>query len=391
MMSSSGFRLSSIRYRGLRNLSPAQLSVDSGLNVFVGANGAGKSALLEALHILATGKSFRATRLRSAVSWGEDGLLLNGRWSSESADYRVGTSCRFDGTRSELMIGNVDSSRLDILKKFPLIFIGAESLKFFEEGPSFRRRQLDMGAFHVEHSYLESWRRYRRALSQRNTILRTRPIPSSNLVRLLSPWDEEMSVHAQKLHRCRAVFTTELQVALADFSAQLGLSPGLTLRLKPGWDPDASLTSQLAASLAKDQSVGYSLRGPHRDDLVLSLNKRNALNAMSRGQQKAFMLAFFLAMSRVIAKVSGHRPVLLLDDLGAELDSAHQKIILDYLAATPFQSFVTLVAGEASPDLPEVATLFHVKHGLVYKCYNTPVISNGPDDQPHVEFNKRYL
>ena len=391
MIPGQGFRLCTIDYRGLRNLTAAQLEFQKGLNIFVGDNGTGKSALLEAVHLLASGKSFRAARLKSAVAWGDPGFVLRGHWSSQSSAYRVRSSHRFDGKESDLKFGSTSCTRVEILKQFPLLFVGAESLKFFEEGPGFRRRQLDIGGFHVEHSYLDSWRRYRRALSQRNAILRSSSIPSNTLRRLLSPWDEEMANYAQHLHRSRSQFSTKLQAVLTTFTGSLGLPEGLSLRLKPGWDPDVGLQEQLEGNLEKDLSLGYSLRGPHRDDLVLKLNNRGALNAMSRGQQKAFMLAFFLSMSQVMAQKSGRYPLLLFDDLAAELDNQHQKTLLSYLAGAPFQSLVTLVEARPEAELPDSAAMFHVKHGAIYRCYNGPIISNGPDPHPHVEFNERYL
>jgi DNA replication and repair protein RecF len=178
---------------------------------------------------------------------------------------------------------------------------------------------------------------------------------------------------------------------LATFTVALGLPDGLRLQLRPGWDPSGHLDEQLSANIEKDLAVGYSLRGPHRDDLHLSLNNRSALSAMSRGQQKAFMLAFFLGMAEVMTQTSGRAPLLLFDDLGAELDSVHQATILNYLNDAPFQSLVTLVEIGTQVEPPPTAAMFHVKHGAIYRCYNGPVISNGPDPHPHVEFNERYL
>ena len=92
-----------------------------------------------------------------------------------------------------------------------------------------------------------------------------------------------------------------------------------------------------------------------------------------------------------MAQFSERYPLLLLDDLGAELDQGHQATVMDHLAQAPFQSLVTLVDAGTGLELPEAAAMFHVKHGLIYKCYNGPVISNGPDPDSHVEQNERYL
>lgn len=363
--------LSAVSFRGIRNLQPDTIAPTPALNLFLGNNGAGKSALLEAVNLLTTARSFRSSRIRAAIAWGEPGFLVSGRFrqpasgrsTSDTSSDSTALTHRFDGSESRISLGSSNRlTRLELLQRFPSVFVGAESLKFFEDGPSFRRRQLDTGAFHVEHGYIESWRRYQRALSQRNALLRNPALPSPST---FAPWENELAACAIHLHRSRAAFCTEISSALVEFSEQLDLPAGLSLRLRPGWTPDADLSLQLHDYRARDHRAGYTLRGPHRDDLTLTLKGRSALNAISRGQQKAFMLAYFLALANVIAQHGGIPPLFLLDDLGAELDSAHQSLILAYLAASPIQSLVTMVSIAPSVETPSNSKVFHVEQGCI--------------------------
>jgi len=183
-------KLRSVSYRGIRNLQPDTITPAPGLNLFIGDNGAGKSALLEAVNLLTTARSFRSSRIRTTVSWGEPGFLVNGRFhypaSAESDNDSISLNHRFDGSESRITLGSSNRlTRLELLSRFPSVFVGAESLKFFEDGPSFRRRQLDTGAFHVEHAYIDNWRRYQRALSQRNALLRAPTLASPQT---FAPW-----------------------------------------------------------------------------------------------------------------------------------------------------------------------------------------------------------
>ena len=360
--------LSAISFRGVRNLQPDTIAPTPGLNLFIGDNGAGKSAFLEAVNLLTTARSFRSSRIRAAISWGEPGFLVSGRFqchdsSNATAGDGICLQHRFDGKESRITLGSSNRlTRLELLSRFPSVFVGAESLKFFEDGPSFRRRQLDNGAFHVEHRYIASWRRYQRALAQRNALLRSATIPSPKSI---APWESELAASAQAMHRSRDAFCIEISDSIGQFSGQLGLPEGLSLRLRPGWQPGSDLAQQLDDYRERDYRAGYTLRGPHRDDLILMHQQRNALNAISRGQQKAFMLAYFLALAEVVRKHGSRPPLFLLDDLGAELDPDHQRHILNYLATAPIQSLLTLVSVDSAIALPPASKVFHVEQGRI--------------------------
>ena len=377
--------LGSISFRGIRNLAPATLALRPGLNLVTGENGAGKSAILEALNLLTTARSFRSTRLRNIVTWEGNGFSVQGRYTTaDSAAPRppaIELSHRYDGNESLLHLGAGNRlSRLEVLQRFPSLFVGAESLKFFDDGPAFRRRQLDIGAFHVKHSYIDSWRRYQRALSQRNALLRSPRLPNAAA---LAPWDQELSNQAEELLECRSLFCDLLEGFFAQHLQTLGLVKDLNIKLKTGWNRETPLSEQLSESVERDFRAGYTLRGPHRDDLVLRVGQRSAASALSRGQQKAFMLALFLSMSEVMLKQTQRPPLLLVDDLGAELDSSYQGAVLDWLSTSPMQSLVSFISPAGGVTLPKDATVFHVEQGRIKQCYNGTDTSTGTTDTDH--------
>lgn len=360
-------QLRSIRLQGLRNLEPIEVELAAGLNLVSGGNGAGKSSVLESILLLATGKSFRTSRLSNVVSWGQSGFVVGGQWC-DAQGLTLRSGHRFQ-KESQLLLGGKPTSRLDLLQRFPTVFIGAESLKFFEDGPGFRRKQLDRGGFHVEPDYLSSWRRYQRALVQRNRLLKS---PNTADGGQLRAWAVELDLAARHLGDARRYFVDRLKAAFAQYRNKCGAPDALTLEYRPGWDLDGTLVDQLDALVDKDRAAGFTGKGPHRDDLALVLNGRQALNGLSRGQQKAFMVAFFLALAEVIHQSSGRSPLLLLDDLPAELDTAHQCRILDTLIGARLQAVMTALDPDPSAFRPyqHSVTRFHVKHRTIYKCYN---------------------
>jgi len=368
--------LRSASIRGVRNLEAKKLDLNPGLNLFTGENGAGKSALLEAINILTTARSFRSSRLQAVTTWEAAGFLITGRFShADRTPPSQELSHRFVGNESEIRIGSVNRlTRLELLQRFPSLFVGAESLKFFEDGPSFRRRQLDIGAFHVEHGYIDHWRRYRRALSQRNALLRSAVRPSNAS---LAPWSQELSDHAAHLQACRTNFCDQLQRKFAAIYHEFGLPAGLSIHLRYGWDESRPLAEQLEENGDKDYRAGYTLRGPHRDDLLLRQGRRSAINTLSRGQQKAFMLALFVSMAEIMQHCNLAPPLLLLDDLGSELDEAHQGAVLERLSESGMQALVTLVSLHNTIQLPEQTTVFHVEQGCIKQCYNGSDTSTG--------------
>ena len=175
-----------------------------------------------------------------------------------------------------------------------------------------------------------------------------------------------MAMAASEIGGVRSRF---FEVYLRQFEAlrpQFALPESLSLGYRVGWDSDTRLERQLEAARDKDPRLGYSSVGPHRDDLTLTSDSRSALNALSRGEQKAFMLCFTIALRQFVTELSGDAPLLLVDDLGAELDESRQVRILSLLGNLDGQVLVTSVARPIAASSPETR-VFHVEQGAISK------------------------
>ncbi|HEX6832812.1 MAG TPA: DNA replication and repair protein RecF, partial [Rudaea sp.] len=230
-------------------------------------------------------------------------------------------------------------------------------------GPSEERRSyLDWGVFHVEPRYPEWSRRYRRALQQRNALLKTDPDPAE-----LASWTQELVAAAEPIAIARAAYFSALQPKLRILSAELIPELGDPIfRCRQGWDEGMPLGTAVERSLDLDRLRKYTARGPHRADWSIQFQHAPAREQLSRGQEKLCAIVCMLAQAQLFRDARGEWPIVLLDDLASELDIAHQNAVLRMLLAQDAQ---VLMTGTEIPaglrDTPAPIRRFHVEQGQV--------------------------
>jgi DNA replication and repair protein RecF len=258
-----------------------------------------------------------------------------------------------EGVRREELVGAV-----------PLVFVGTDQEGIVDGGPEVRRRLLDWGVFHVEPGFLGHWRRYARALRQRNAQLREGGPSGLNL----SVWEREMAEAAGPIDRARAAYAAQLIGEVGALLAELGPQlPPVSLSFRPGWaSGEWGLEGVLAQERETDRRLGFTGSGPHRADMAVGVSGRRGARFLSRGQKRLVAIATALAQTRILLRHTSRSPVVLLDDLAAELDRDTQGTILDHLTGSGCQSFLTTtdpaLADMAEADLDR---WFHVEHGEI--------------------------
>lgn len=353
--------VSELRIDGVRNLTDLSLELHPRCNVFVGANGAGKTSILEALSYLATGRSFRSGRHREVIQREKGEMTIFVRLSHDGQQHRLG----LQRTDSQ-WVGRVDGDRVSALselaKQIPWTVFHPGSHELIEGSPEHRRRLLDWTVFHVEHDYLNQWRRYRRALRQRNAALRTgRPVTEAVV------WDRELIETAEAIN---AVRQRIFELYAAEFSSLLprltNHLQGVSLQLRRGWDKARSFEKVLTGSVEEDFRAGFTRSGPHRADLVLTDEGGRVSKRLSRGQQKICCLGLLLAQSQLYGKLSEGVLVMALDDLVSELDQTHQE---EAIRVAMDQNVQLIVTGVEAPKALEGMAIdhkvFHVEHGRI--------------------------
>lgn len=346
--------LDRLTVQGLRNLTAFDLKPGPGVNWFFGVNGAGKTSVLEAIHVLARGRSFRTANVPGVIQHGAESLSVVVHRADSGA--MLGVERRPDGWRGR--IDGRDSRRIsEFALRLPLVLIEPDSHRLIDGGPDRRRQYLDWLLFHVEHSYLKTWQRFARLLKQRNAGLKS---GADN--RTLDAIEAEFVSAAQVInalrHRQVAALSGTLKALCQDLAFTL---PGpVELTYRPGHAADKQLSELIGEYRDRDRERGFTRHGPHRADLALTCGGHPAAIEMSRGQQKLLAILLQLAHLQMLSEHADCAPILLVDDPVSELDERHLGILLDWLEAAEVQSWVTATI----PGRPGMA-MFHVEQGVV--------------------------
>jgi DNA replication and repair protein RecF len=344
-------RIAQLRAENFRLFAHLSLSPGDGLNFFTGENAAGKSSLLEAVYCAARAKSFRAGQLALKL---QDAQGLE---EQIGLQWNAAEGLRMRSSQEPALTTAALAGRV------PTQILEPDLHRLVQEGPGYRRSFLDWGLFHVEQSFLPLWRRYQRALRQRNLALRAqRPAPE------IQAWDPELAVQGEALHQLRQQYLEQL---IPRFRAELAdLLPGndAGIELSRGWPERADLAAALHQSLSRDQRQGSTSEGPHRMEFRIRLDGHHIKGRISRGQQKLLISALLLAQATQIGEQGRGHPVLLVDDLTAELAQEYQERLLARFSRYPGQRFITSFEAPASLSRLTDLRLFHVEHGEVRQC-----------------------
>lgn len=357
--------LSRLEIAHVRNLQSVSLLPHPRLNLLTGLNGSGKSSVLEAIHLLGLGRSFRSGRARRLVNDEQSACTVFAGFEDQG---QAGIQRGANGDTALKLNGRAQVTMAELAQRLPLLLLDPESMDLLDAGSKPRRAQMDWGVFHVEHRFYPVWLRYQRALKQRNSLLRSGSMGRSES----APWDKELADSAALLHQLRQDYLQRWQPL---WQARIqGFLPGMELALEysPGWDVELSLAELLAQSWDRDVERGHTQVGPHRADLRVKLGTAPADELLSRGQKKLVVCALKLSQIELLRE-AGRSCVLLVDDLASELDAGARQRLIDYLAASGAQVFITAIEQEAVAPLllgigliqGEGFKVFHVEHGTL--------------------------
>jgi DNA replication and repair protein RecF len=321
-------RVLSVQMRDFRSYARAEAHLGEGLTVVHGANGAGKSNLLEALYFGCTGHSQRTRSERELVRFGAQAARVAIGLCSEGRKHELAVGFQ-PGLPKHMTADGAPVERLTEVEQRPLVSVfSPDRLELLKGPPSVRRAHLDRLVAALWPPRAATRHEYSRALAQRNALIAG--IRASRASRATLPtWDLEFARCALKLGEDRAAVVSLLAEPFTERAVQLGLSgePRLEYRPRSAATSVEELAAELAARLARDLERGFSTHGPHRDELSLARDGRELRTYGSQGEQRLALLALLLAERSVLAHERDRVPLMLLDDVMSELDVTRRELL----------------------------------------------------------------
>jgi DNA replication and repair protein RecF len=314
--------------RNFRNYASLEVEFSPKVNLIKGNNAQGKTNLLEALFFLSTGRSFRTSQLADLIRWNEPFFYLEAEFIKDNILQTIKLS--FDGQAKKMHYNNTEFSHFtNLLGMLPTVMLAPEDINLIMGAPAERRRLLDLHIAQIDPVYVYHISRYYKAVKQRNYLLRHKKEDG------ISSWEQIMAAAAAYIHHKRTAVIAELQKPLAQAMERLSKNQDL-LELK--YHP--SFTEDYAQSRAKEMHLGVTLAGPHRDDLIFTINGKEAKMFASQGQKRGAITALRLAQWDHFAQVTETLPILSIDDFGVHLDTNRHELLLDEMK-TRGQVFLT--------------------------------------------------
>lgn len=319
--------------------------------VLAGGNGSGKTSIMEGIYCAARGRSFRSATVAEVVRSGQDIARVLVRARNDTA-HLLGMALQ-----ARQRIVHLDGAPADLTEiagTVPVEYLGGETTRLVQGTPAVRRRFMDWALFHVEPGFLPVWRDWYRAHRQRNALLKAQAVAAE-----LAPWTEAVARHGASVSAFRAELLKDLGRRF-DRMEKPGPLGGLHLSFRQGWR-GTSLGEALRASAGREAHAGRAVVGPQLDDWGVEGPFPGGA-ALSRGQAKLASLMLFRCQADVMAGAS-RRPVLLIDDVAADLDGAALRHAIGLWSGSGFQVWLSVLAEDIGLDLPGRAARFHVEQG----------------------------
>ncbi len=352
----------------LRNLQGVDVLPSSQLNFIFGDNGSGKTSLLEAISILAHGRSFRTSKFRGLIAHDHPHFSLFARLAREGfGEVSLGVQRALVGEAVFKVNGERTYSSASLASQLPMQIMNASSFALLEGSSKVRRQLFDWLVFHVKHEFGPYWRDYSRCVKHRNSLLRRVKITRSEL----APWDRELVRLGNLIHTARVDCLQPFMETVPKLLEEGDLPKSLNIQLsyEPGWDLEQGFAGQLSAYFERDLRYGYTTIGAHKSELKIRAQGTQAHEVLSRGQQKTLIAALYIAELRVYQSLNSTPCVLLVDDLPAELDRHHVEVLGRWINELDMQVFITGINLGAMLDFWPINTkqrkVFHVKHGNI--------------------------
>lgn len=305
-------------FRGLKN----NIYGLEKINNLVGENGSGKTSFLEALYLLCTGVSFLTTATETIANHITNEFVVQGILGSNNEPNKIVVSYKHQSKTYSLNNKKITQGKMFL--RHPLCLVDAFANRVVSGTPDNRRKTIDRALFHVEQEYVLEHRAYSKCLKQRNRALKERRPPKQ-----VSAWDENLSMHGEKITKMREKHISEIKGSFEEMS-RLFLGKEAKLEFTKGWKGD-SLYEALERNIEKDRALKRTSCGPQKDDFIIGVNGKRAQTHMSHGQEKMLSLSYIFSQKTSIEKRTNKKTIILFDETDSNLDQASTNKVIEYL------------------------------------------------------------
>ena len=353
--------LTRLLIKDFRNIEQADLQLAPGFNFLVGANGSGKTSVLEAIYTLGHGRAFRSLQAGRVIRHDEAAFVLHGRLEGKEREISVGLTKNRAGDSKVRIDGSDGHKVAELAQLLPMQLITPEGFTLLNGGPKYRRAYVDWGCFHNTPGFFNAWSNLRRLLKQRNAALRQ--VSRYSQIR---PWDQELVPLAEQISQWRAEYSAAISAEITATCRQFLPEFELRFSFQRGWDKESDYGELLERNFERDRALTYTASGPHKADFRIRAEGTPVEDLLSRGQLKLLMCALRLAQGEFLTSQSGRRCVYLIDDFASELDDSRRRLLAERLKATQAQVFVSAIsAGHVIDMTDEKGKMFRVEQGKI--------------------------
>lgn len=344
------FYIESIILENFRNYRDLNISFHPRLNYLLGDNAQGKTNLLESIFFLSVNKSFRTSKDKDILSFGSKDFLIKGVFIKDNFRHKVSAGYSFND-RFRFMVNSKQVKRHENMHGFPVIIFSPADLQIINEGPSVRRKFINLAASRMSISYFNSLKNYQKVLNHRNALLKDFKV-RHRINDLIVPWDHSLITLGVKITRKRIELLQLLEKKVQDFFSIITCKKeriNLNYKSSVTFFPDENemidnYYHKLLDNRCSELKRCSTLQGPHLDDLIILIDGVDSRRFSSQGQRRTASLAMKLGELSLLEDKTGLSPIILLDDVFSEFDDFRKKYLLEYLKNSSSQCFITSAA-----------------------------------------------
>lgn len=320
--------IKSLRLEDYRNYNELYIDFDSGTNILYGDNAQGKTNILEAIYLSGTTKSHRGSKDRDVINFNKDEAHIRTIVNKHDIDYKIDMHLKKNKTKGIAINGIPIKKASELFGILNIVFFSPEDLNIIKNGPSERRRFIDIELCQLDKVYLYNLTKYNKIINQRNKLLKDLQYNRS-LLDTLSVWNLQLINYGTQIIKRRSVFIDQINDIIYSIHKKLsGEREELYLKYEPNVEMD-NFDSELERSIDRDIKFKTTHKGPHRDDLNFLIKDIDIRKYGSQGQQRTAALSLKLSEIELVKKIINDTPILLLDDVLSELDSNRQNYLLN--------------------------------------------------------------